>query len=201
RESLSLAVLSGRVQFYRRCYDGSAAALSARRRAALEAAAVGLGADDAEHDLAEALDRLGAGLAIGLGDALALVLGELALELDALLGELEQALPAVAAARLLADEALAHELAQDAAQALLGDAQDAEQVGDAHLRMAADEIDDAVMGAAEAVFRQHGVGLGGEVAIGVIEQLDRLAQLLLAEEEQVGAGFYVSHVDLFSLDR
>src|SRR5216683_2412147 len=136
-----------------------------------------------------------------LGAALALVLGELPLELDALLGELEQALAPVAAAGPLPDEALAHQLAQHAAQALLGDVQDAQQVGHAHLRVAADEINDAVVRAAEAVARQHGVGLGGEIAIGVVEQLDALAQFLLAEEQEIGARFYVSHVDLFSLDR
>src|SRR6202030_2528376 len=105
---------------------------AARRRAALEAAAVGLVADDAEHDLAEALDRLRAGLAIGLGDALALVLGELPLELDTFVGELEQALAPVAAAGPLHDEALAHQLAEHAAQALLGDAQDDQEGGHAH---------------------------------------------------------------------
>ena len=51
-----------------------------------------------EH-LAVALDGLGAGLAVGAGDAFALGGGELALELDAGLGEAEQALAAVAGAR------------------------------------------------------------------------------------------------------
>ncbi len=67
------------------------------------------------------------------------------------------------------------------AQALLGDAQDAEQLAHAHLRMAADEIDDAMMGAAEAIARQHRVGLGGEVAVGIEQKLDALAELVLSE--------------------
>ncbi len=69
------------------------------------------------------------------------------------------------------------------------------------LRVAADEIDHPVMRAAEAVARQHGIGLRGEVAIGVEQQLDALAELLLAQEQQgVGGGFYVSHIDLFWLE-
>jgi hypothetical protein len=60
-----------------------------------------------------------------------------------------------------------------------------------------DEVDDAVMGAAEAVLGQHLVRLGGEVAVAEEQELDALPQLLLAQEEQVGAGFKVRHVDLF----
>ena len=140
----------------------------------------------------------GAGLAIGLGDALALVLGELALELDALRRQLQQALAAVAVAGVLHDEALAHELAQHARQALLGDAQDGQQVAHAHLRMAADEIDHAVMRPAEAVARQHRVGLGGEIAIGEIEQLDALAQLVLAQAGRAVAVFMSAMLTYFS---
>jgi hypothetical protein len=56
------------------------------------------------------------------------------------------------------------------------------------------------MGAAEAIFGEHGVRLGREIAIGVKKQLHPLAQLLLSKEERVGAGFYVSHVDIFRGD-
>ena len=115
---------------------------------------------------------------IGALDALALIFGQLALELDPGRGQRQQPLPAVALAGVLDDKALADELAEHAGEALLGDAQDAQQLADAHLRMAADEIDDAVMGATEAVARQHGVGLGGEIAIGVEEKLDSLPQLV-----------------------
>src|SRR5262249_16328202 len=128
-------------------------------------------------------------------------LGELALQLDALGGELQQALAAVAGARSLQNEALPHQLAQHPAQALLGDAQDAQQLGHGHLRIAADEQDHSVMRAARGEAGEDCLRLGGEVAVGVEEELDALAQLLLAQEEQVvGGGFYVSHVDLFSAE-
>ena len=67
------------------------------------------------------------------------------------LGRVEQALAAVDRARPLLDEAGVDELLQHAAEALLGDLEDVEQVGDADAGMAVDEVDDAVMGAAEAV--------------------------------------------------
>ncbi len=75
--------------------------------------------------------------------------------------------------------------------------QDAEEVAHAHLRMAPDEIDDAVMGAAEAVAREHRVGLGGEVAIGEIEQLDPLAQLVLARRGWPAADFMSAMLTYF----
>ena len=55
-----------------------------------------------------------------------------------------------------------------------------------------------LVGAPEAVAGQHLVRPAGEVAIGEVEQLDALAQLLLAQEQQPGWRFYVSHVDSFS---
>src|SRR5882724_5919162 len=89
--------------------------LPRRRARPLELGAVLLAADDAEHDLAEPVDGLGARLAIGVGDARPLVLGQQALELDALLRQLEQTLAAVPLAGALDDEALADKLAEHAA--------------------------------------------------------------------------------------
>src|SRR5207302_977329 len=137
------------------------------RTGAIETRAVRWAADDPQHDLAEAVDRLRAGLAIGPGDARPLILRQLALELDALGRELEQALAAVALAGALRNEALPDELAQDAAQALLRDLQNAEQLRHRHFRMPPDELDDTMMGASKAVACKNGVGLGGEVAVGV----------------------------------
>src|SRR4029077_17792445 len=59
--------------------------------------------EQAEQDLAEALDRIGAGLAVGAGEPLALAVGEVALELLALFGEPQPAFAAVARAALLLD--------------------------------------------------------------------------------------------------
>src|SRR5690348_4841344 len=127
----------------------------------------------------------------------ALVLRQLTLELDALDGEFEETLPAVALAGALLNEALAHELAEDARQALLGDLQNVEQFADAHLRMAPDEIDHAVMRAAETIAHEHRIGLGGEVAIGIEQELDALPDFVLAEIDRRVLGLYVRHVDLF----
>src|SRR5262245_7910974 len=94
-----------------------AVAQSSGSAAAPEPAAVEIARNDLEHDLAEALDRLRPGFGISALDALALILGELALEFDPGGGELQQALAAVALAGVLDNEALAHELAQHAREA------------------------------------------------------------------------------------
>src|SRR3546814_11253602 len=67
-------------------------------------------------------DRLGAGGAVGGGDAHALPLGQLILQLTALVGEREEALAAVAQAGTLGDEALTDELAQHPRQRLRSEA-------------------------------------------------------------------------------
>ena len=104
---------------------------------------------------------------------------------------------AVAGALALDHEALAHQLAQHPRQALLGDAQDAQELGHRDVGVAAHEVDDPVVGAAETVLVEDLVGVRGEVAIGVEEELDALAQLLLPQEERIGTGFYVNHVDIY----
>src|SRR6266436_6634956 len=136
------------------------------------------------------------GLAIGIGDAGALRRRQLALELAALGGQVEQPLPAVSGARVLDDEPLLHELAENAAQALLGDLQDIEQLPDRHLRMAPDEMDDAVMGPPETILREDRIGLGGKIAIGEEQELDTLPDLVLDRRERQRDRFYVSHIDI-----
>jgi hypothetical protein len=79
----------------------------------------------------------------------------------------------------LDDEPLPYQLAENPAQALLGNAQNAEQLADRHLRMASDEMDDAMMGAPESVAREDRIGLCGEIAIGKEQQLDSLPHLVL----------------------
>ena len=56
-------------------------------------------------------------------------------------GRVEEALAAVTAARPLLDEAGVDQLLQDAAEALLGDLQNVEEVGDADAGMAVDEVE------------------------------------------------------------
>jgi hypothetical protein len=53
----------------------------------------------------------------------------------------------------LENEALPHQLTKDAAQALFGNAQYAEKFADRHLRVASDEVDDAMMGTPKTVLR------------------------------------------------
>src|SRR6266498_2632950 len=116
-----------------------------------EAAAIVLLGDDAEQHLAEALDSLRACLAVGGGDAGALRLRQAAFELAAAFGQFEQPLPAVLGATMLHDEPLANELAEHPVKALLGDAQNAEQLADRHLRMAPDKVHHPVMRPPESV--------------------------------------------------
>ena len=63
---------------------------------------------------------------------------------------------------------------EHAVEALLGDAEDVEQSGDGQAGMPADEMQHAVMSAAEAVGLQHAVRVADEIAIGEIEQLDQV---------------------------
>src|SRR3546814_13409668 len=79
---------------------------------------------------------------------------------------------------------------------LLGDAQNGQQFRHRDARVAADEVDDAVVSPAEAVGGENLVGLAGEVAVGEEQQLHRLAQLFLAQDEGVRTAFYVSPVDI-----
>jgi hypothetical protein len=139
---------------------------------------------------------LGPGLPIGDGDPRPLRLRQLPLEFSSFGRQLETTLPAIMRTRPLEDELLPNQLTENAAQALLGDAQNAEQLADGHLRVASDEVDDAMMGAAKTISRKDRVGLCGEVAVSKEQQLDALSYLFLFEEIRVGEGFYVSHVDL-----
>src|ERR1700693_5601423 len=168
-------------------------ASAARRPGTVEPPAILLGGDDAEQDLAEALDRLGASLSVRGRDPGALRLRQPPLQLAPALGQFEQALSAVHHAAMLDDKALAQQLTEHAVQTLLGDTQDLEQLPDGHLGMTADEVDDPVMGPAEAIFLEDRVGLGGEVAIGEEQQLDAVAHLLLAWEGGGGSGYCWAH--------
>ena len=149
------------------------------RRGALKTAPVVLVGDDLEQHPAKTLYRLRPGSAIGVGDAGALRLRQLTLELTSLQREVEKPLPPVPGTRSSDDEPLPHELAENAAQALLGDAKNAEQLADRHLWVASDEMDDAMMGAPEIVPREDRVGLCREIAIGKEQQLDPLPYLVL----------------------
>ena len=99
------------------------------------------------------------------------------------LGRVEQALPPVLGSLDLLDEAAVDELLEDPPEALLGDLEDVEQVGDPDARMAVDEVHHPVMRPAEAIGDEHCVGIRDEVAIGKEQELDigRLRAIALAE--------------------
>ena len=135
--------------------------------------------DDTEQHLAETLHCARPNLAVGVGDARALRFRQLAFEFASLRCEVEKPLSPISNTRTLDDEALPHQLAENAAQALLGDALTAEQLANSHLRMASDKMDYAMMGASKIVLREYRVRLCGEVAVRKKQQLDPLPHLVL----------------------
>ena len=187
------------------CGQDASGPLSTRRRSGSKRRAVFFGGDNAEQHLAKPRDGSAAGGAIGGGDPGALRRRQTPLQFAAAIGQLQQPLPSVIGTAMLHDKPLPHELAQNPIEALLRDAQDAEQLADSHLRMAADKMHDPVMRAPETVLRKDGVGLGGKVAIREKQQLDALANRLVARlaadlaavSRRRSAAIYVSHVDLF----
>ena len=89
-------------------------------------------------------------------------------------------------ALLLHDVALVDQLLEHAAERLLGDLQDIEQLGDLHARIAVDEMQHAVVRAAEAELGQHLVGIADEVAIGEEQELDEVPARLAVPARQLG---------------
>jgi hypothetical protein len=120
--------------------------------------------------------------------ASALAIRQIALEFRAFGREPQQAFAAVARAALLLDIALLDQVLQHTADRLLGYLQDRQEVTDGLTGMAPDEIEGAMMGAAELVMPELLVGFEGKVAIGIEHQLDALAQLFVAQEKGVGGG-------------
>ena len=88
------------------------------------------------------------------------------------------------------DQPARHQLGQHAREALLRDAQNAQQLADGHAGVAADEVHGPVVRPSETEFGQHRVGGPGEVAIGEEHQVLRESQILLAEEQRTGSGIH-----------
>ena len=141
---------------------------------------------DAPHHAAEAVDRGGAGLAIGRRRRSCWRSNSRRSSAAPAGVRRQQPLAAIRAAGRLRDVALIHQCAQHAGERLLGDAQNAEQVGNGNARIAANEMQRAMMGAAEPEFLQCHVGGVGEVAIGEEQQVLRQPDVVFAEECQVG---------------
>jgi hypothetical protein len=166
------------------------------RRQGGEAAPVIFSGDDPQHDLPKTLDRARSGSMVRVGDPCTLRLRQLSLESAPLWRQFEETLPPIVRTGLLQDEVLSDQLAEDPAQALLGDAQDCKELADGHLRMSSDKMDDAVMGAAKTVSREDRIGLGGEITIGKKQQLDPLPHLFLGDDRRMSRQIYVRHIDL-----
>ena len=100
----------------------------------------------------------------------------------------------VARALLLEDETLVNQVLEDPAQALLGDLQNVEQARHRHPRIAADEMDDPVVGPSEAELLENRVGVGHEIPVGEEEKLDQRNDVVVAPNPGRN---YVSHIDIF----
>ncbi len=115
-------------------------------------------------------------------------------EAAAFFSGMEKALAAIGMAGALFDIAVVDQLAQHARQALLGDLEDIEKVGDGHARAQIDEIQHPVVGAAEPLTLKNGICVAGEITIGEKEQAHDV-------ERQSGVirrgGIYVSLVDIY----
>jgi hypothetical protein len=120
------------------------------------------------------------------------------------------ALPAILGPCSLQDEATIDKLLQDPRQTLLRNLQDVEQIGDANARLATNEVEHTVVRATESELGQHGIGLGGEIAIGKEQEFDERDERILVTtfsaavrcasfwERRCLSGcprIYVSHVD------
>lgn len=128
----------------------------------------------------------------------------------------EPALTAIGVASALNDKTLVDQLFENAGKALLGDFQDVEKFGNFEARVAMHEMQDAVMGAAEAILREDRIGITRKIAIGKVKQFGtsnqigsrrrsvgwrrRLGTLLSCKlTTRRGIRKYVSHVDLLAL--
>src|SRR5690606_6310835 len=129
-----------------------------------------------------------------------------------LVGQVKQALAPILRARLLQNIATIDELLQNTRQTLLGNLEAIKQIGNPQTWVTVDEVENTVVGAAEAELGQNGVRLPGEVPVREEQELDESDELLTADlfgrlERYVlaprfhrsgpGCCIYVSHVDLF----
>ena len=167
-----------------------------------ESGAVLFFGENAEQDLAKPPDGTDAGSAISGGDPGPLRRRQKPLQFTTAVRKLQKSLPAVVGATTLRDKPLPYELAQYSVQALFRDAQNAKQFADRHLRVAANKMHDPVMRPSETVLREYRVGLRGKVPVRKEQQLDALANRLIADFRRLrfafsGSAIYVSHVDLF----
>jgi hypothetical protein len=140
---------------------------------------VRIAGDYCQQNLAKASHRMDSGLSIGIRDTNPLRLRQLPLEFVPFWRQLEETLPPIPRTGPLEDELLPNQLSKDPVQALFGDSQNLQQLGDRQQWMASDEMDNAMMGAPETVSSEDRIGLRGEITISEEQQLDPLTHFLL----------------------
>src|SRR3712207_5439544 len=113
--------------------------------------------DHGEEEAARGILQAIVSVREGPHDAPGLQLGETTRQLMARSCGEKEALAAVRGPGPLLDEPLLDELLQDAVEALLGDAQNVQKLGDGQAGLPIDEMENAVMGAAEAVVAKDAV--------------------------------------------
>src|SRR5512145_1857476 len=193
--------------------DRSAACLHRLRQQRLHPAAL-LRADHREEKTAQGGFVAASAGGERAGDPLGLQLVETAGQNGALGGCAQATLAPVGDARLLLDPPGVDHLLQHRGKALLGDLEDFQKVRDPEPRMTLDEVQNAMVGAAETKLGEDGIGIAREIAVGEKKQLDdreqtsvgrwrrrsALAWLRRRDETAQRVGVYVSHVDLSDPD-
>jgi hypothetical protein len=177
-----------------------------------------MGLDHGEKKTARYFVSLGAGHLKSAGDAPDLEFGQFISQTNAFRGQVKASLAQVGWSWALRDEAFFPEILENTGETLLGDFQDIQQFGNFQTGVAVHEVQDAVVSAPEPVPFQNRVGIAGEVAVGKIEQLHKADERRRhgrggAVRGRIGARgsqctalsailcSYVSHVDLFAVDR
>ena len=100
---------------------------------------------------------------------------------------IKQPLAAIIGAFFLHDVAFIDQLLEDATERLFGDFQHIEQFGDLHAGIAVDEVQHAVVGAAEAELFQHLVRITDEFTIGEEQKFDEVPARLSIRHGTLGS--------------
>ncbi len=164
-----------------------------------------------EENLAVELGGIAVRQRHGTADAVQLRAHEPLAQFFAGLRQVKQSLAAVVLAFLLEDIALVDQFLQHAAEALLGDAKDVEQLLHGHAGVTPHEMQHPVVRAPEAELAEDLVRVGHEIAVGKEHQLDERNRFLIAQHFATGLPLrlwacslgrnYVSHIDIFTRPR
>ena len=133
-----------------------------------------LGIDHAGEKPLRRLARAGPELVEHAGDPRGLQAGKLHRQRLTCRADIEQPLAAVVGAFFLDHIAFIDELFEDAAERLFGDPQNVEQVGNLHAGIAVDEMQHAVVRAAETELGQNFVGVADKIAVGEEQKFDQI---------------------------